>query len=171
MKFSYTISHLWKKCSSSPCPLCHQPDQNLIYILNNCKVTLDFQHVTVDTIGFSGNGQYHPRSSAFLNLHDYGSVWWLFIFNLRCSYRPKAGHQCGKTVNDQKTLTLVELMTKIREAGTHPLCSWRRQDRIQRHPKHVWSPWHPQTTPFCTLQTDTSHRIASQPKTIWDLAF
>lgn len=46
---------------------------------------------------------------------------------------------------------------------THPLCSWRR-----------WgpeSPWHPQTTPFRTLQTVTWHRIASQPKTIQDLVF
>ena len=33
--------HLWKKHSSSSCPLCHQPDQNLIHVLNNCKVALD----------------------------------------------------------------------------------------------------------------------------------
>ena len=33
--------HLWKKRSSSSCPLCHQPDQNLIHVLNNCKVALD----------------------------------------------------------------------------------------------------------------------------------
>ena len=35
--------HLWKKRSSSSCPLCHQPDQNLIYVLNNCKVALDLR--------------------------------------------------------------------------------------------------------------------------------
>ena len=35
--------HLWKKRSSSSCQLCHQPDQNLIHVLNNCKVALDLR--------------------------------------------------------------------------------------------------------------------------------
>ena len=33
--------HLWKKHSSSSCSICHQPDQNLVHGLNNCKVALD----------------------------------------------------------------------------------------------------------------------------------
>ena len=33
-------------------PLCHQPDQNLIHVLNNCKVALDSDGMMIDTIGF-----------------------------------------------------------------------------------------------------------------------
>ena len=64
--------HLWKKRSSSTCPLCHQPDQNLIHVLNNCKVALDLRRYDDrhNRVLATGNGQHHPRSPAPLHLHD-----------------------------------------------------------------------------------------------------
>ena len=35
--------HLWKKHHSNACTLCHQPDQNLIHVVNNCKTALDLR--------------------------------------------------------------------------------------------------------------------------------
>ena len=32
--------HLWKKCSSSMCQLCHEPNQSLLHVLNNCSMGL-----------------------------------------------------------------------------------------------------------------------------------
>ncbi len=39
--------HLWKKRPSSSCTLCHQPDQNMIHVLNNCKVALELRRYNV----------------------------------------------------------------------------------------------------------------------------
>ena len=35
--------HLWKKRSSSMCQLCHQPNQSLIHVLNNCSMALQLR--------------------------------------------------------------------------------------------------------------------------------
>ena len=83
--------HLWKKCSSSSCPLCHQPGQNLIHVLNNCKVALDLRryddrHNRV-LQAMANTIQDHLPSSPSMT----GSVQWLFIPNPHC-YRPQTRH-------------------------------------------------------------------------------
>ena len=58
--------HLWKKCSSSSCPLGHQPGQNLIHVLNNCKVALDLQWYTKEEACDYFTEVYHAGSRNFV---------------------------------------------------------------------------------------------------------
>ena len=36
--------HLWRKKASDICPLCHEDSQNLIHVLNSCRVALEWRH-------------------------------------------------------------------------------------------------------------------------------
>ena len=93
--------HLWKKRSSSTCPLCHQPNQNLIHVMNNWKVALDFQRYDDRHNRAMTN---IIRSSALLHLYDCGSVR---------GYTHIAATDLRLDIvwwnDDQNTLTLVEL--------------------------------------------------------------
>ena len=61
--------HLWRKKASDICPLCHEDSQNLIHVLNSCRVALELRrynerHDSVLTVLYDTIAKHLPATSS-----------------------------------------------------------------------------------------------------------
>ena len=130
--------HLWRKKASDTCPLCREDSQNLIHVLNSCRVALELRrynerHDSVLTVLYDTITQHLPTTSSctvdLANQYSFPShivatelrpdiVWWDDTNKSVCLVELTV---CFDTLlheaADRKESKYLELLSTIKEAG------------------------------------------------------